>query len=204
MALQVQVTALQKLVTSQGMTISTLQGLVASQGMTITSQGMAISTLQSNKALLLGPHVNVLAGPVNGLSGPIVQFHGVNLQLVDDSGTTDDNTTTELGGTGTGTLTGLGNLVIGYDENPFSSPHNGSHNLVVGPEHGFSSVGGLVAGLRNFVTGAFATVSGGDFNTASGNGSSVSGGDLNRASGDSSSVGGGASQNATGINQNIN
>ena len=55
--------------------------------------------------------------------------------------------------------------------------------LVVGPEHTYSSYGGLVAGLNNNVTGANTSVSGGWDNNASKVYSSVSGGRNREASG---------------------
>ena len=55
-------------------------------------------------------------------------------------------------------------------------------NLVVGPEHSWTSYGGLIAGYNNTVTGAYSSVSGGYDNTASGGYSSVSGGNSNTAS----------------------
>ena len=55
--------------------------------------------------------------------------------------------------------------------------------LVVGPEHTYSSYGGLVAGLNNNVTGANTSVSGGWDNNASKAYSSVSGGRNREASG---------------------
>src|SRR5207253_11308856 len=65
---------------------------------------------------------------------------------------------------------------------------SGSHNVVVGDEHTYSSFGGLVAGSHNSITGRFASVTGGGFNTASGDHSSVSAGGFNSASGDRKST----------------
>jgi len=80
--------------------------------------------------------------------------------------------------------TGLGNLVIGYNEDSFgaappippgfaaSFPQNidanrtGSHNLVVGPDNMFTGSGGLVAGAGNMISGKYATVTGGECNMA--------------------------------------
>ncbi len=179
-ALQVQNAALQA-------SVKTLQGQV--------------TALQSNGALALGPYVSVNPNPINGVSGPNIIFKGANVNIEDGSGTTDDNTTTLLGGNGKGTLTGLGNLIIGYDENGFSLTRGGSHNLVVGADHGFSSLGGLVAGWVNQISAQFSSVSGGTGNIASDLAASVSGGSGNTASGVSSSVGGGFGNNASSTNQ---
>jgi hypothetical protein len=82
------------------------------------------------------------------------------------------------------------------------TPNNrtGSHNLVVGRPHPYSSFGGFVAGMSNAVTGPGASVSGGGGNTASGVTASVSGGQVNTASGDLARVSGGSQRSATGLN----
>src|SRR5215470_8084177 len=78
----------------------------------------------------------------------------------------------------TSTKNGLGNLIIGYNEDTIGTPNDrtGSHNLVVGKEHAYSSYGGFVTGLRNTISGSYASVSGGEVNTASAHATSVSGG----------------------------
>jgi hypothetical protein len=98
-----------------------------------------LAAVQSNHALLLGPFVNVDPNPEIGVIGPNIIFSGANIHIVSGSGATNDN----------GSPTGLGNLIIGYDEDPQSysdsspgddlplSPLNpgdrgGSHNLVIG------------------------------------------------------------------------
>jgi hypothetical protein len=97
-------------------------------------------------------------------------------------------------------LTGLGNLIIGYNEPPDdfdTEDREGSHNLVIGPRHRFSSWGGLVAGYDNTITGPYCTVSGGSSNRAAAEGASVSGGGENHASAYLSSVSGGSGRVAS-------
>jgi hypothetical protein len=114
-------------------------------------------------------------------------FTGVNVHVRSGSGATD------------GTINGLGNLIVGYNEaRSLGSDKSGSHNLVVGPNHNYTSYGGLVAGYQNTISGGWASVSGGRNNTASGNYSSVSGGFANIASGMQSSVSGGGANTASG------
>ena len=138
--------------------------------------------------------VSVDDNPINGLAGPQFIFEGCNVHVRSGSGATDDG----------GTLTGLGNLVIGYNEprltrdGPDETGRTGSHNLIVGREHKYSSFGGFVAGMRNTVSGEEASVSGGSFNTASGEFSSVSAGKGNAASGLQASVSGGFDNTASG------
>ena len=116
-----------------------------------------------------------------------IQIHDANLQIVNGSGATD------------GLVDGLGNLIVGYNElRGAGDDRSGSHNLVVGKEHNFSSFGGLVAGFSNTVSGNLSSVSGGRFNTASGDYSWVSGGTGNQASGLVSSVSGGLFNTASG------
>jgi hypothetical protein len=99
-----------------------------------------------------------------------VVITGANLRIVNGLGTTD-------------TTNGLGNLIVGYNElrdlSGDPDDRTGSHNVVVGFQNNFSSFGGLVVGGHSMISGQFASVSGGELNTASGFASSVSGG-LNR------------------------
>jgi hypothetical protein len=129
---------------------------------------------------------------VTGAGGlPEVVITGANLRLVN-------------GLRATATINGLGNLLVGYNEpREGENIRTGSHNVVVGQGHNFSSFGGFVVGRQNEISGAFAAVSGGFDNTASGASAAVSGGIFNRASGASASVSGGfdntASASATSV-----
>jgi hypothetical protein len=126
-----------------------------------------------------------------------VAIGGANLRIVNGLGTTD-------------TANELGNLIVGYNESREGSmecltaptscqdTRTGSHNIVVGRLHNFSSFGGLVAGRFNEISGQFTSVSGGSFNTASGLNSSVSGGRLNTASAEIATVSGGFRNTASG------
>ena len=125
-----------------------------------------------------------------------VVITGANLRIVNGLGATD-------------TTNGLGNLIVGYNELRQGNPNcptgfpcidtrTGSHNMVVGTQHNFSSFGGLVVGFVNELRGEYASVSGGRQSVASGNFSSVSGGFGNAANGDSSSVSGGSGNLANG------
>ena len=104
-----------------------------------------------------------------------VLISGANLQVVSGSGETAE------------AVNGTGNIIIGYDEDS-GNDKSGSHNLVVGSGHTYSSYGGIVVGYNNSITGYYSSVSGGESNTASGWSSSVSGGGSNTASGGASSV----------------
>jgi hypothetical protein len=103
-------------------------------------------------------------------------------------------------------INGLGNLIVGYneprgfDEQQSSDPNvrTGSHSVIVGSRHNYSSYGGLVVGQSNTISGPYASVSGGSANTASDYTASVSGGQGNTASGVASSVSGGIANVASG------
>jgi hypothetical protein len=125
---------------------------------------------------------------------PEVVITGANLRIVNGLGTTD-------------TTNKLGNLIVGYNEprNQPDSPdvRTGSHNVVVGRRHNFTSFGGLVVGDFNEISGAFSSVSGGEVNTASNSWSSVCGGSGNTAAGEHSSVCGGEVNTADGLVSSI-
>jgi len=141
-------------------------------------------------------YVRVDENEINGLAGPHVIFEGANVHIRSGAGATNDNPLAEEGVT----LSGLGNLIVGYNEDDpyFTFTRTGSHNLVVGPYHSYESHGGFVTGFFNTVTGENASVSGGTYNQASGYYSSVSGGAKNIASGNNSSVSGGFDNEASG------
>jgi hypothetical protein len=117
--------------------------------------------------------------------GNEVYFTGCNVNVRNGSGTTTS-------------ANAVGNLVIGYNQNSQGYARGGSHNLIVGDDHGYSLYGSSVSGFRNRVTGAYSSVNGGSLNLASGFGTSVNGGENNVASGDRSSASGGQGNTASG------
>ena len=131
---------------------------------------------------------------------------GANLNIRNGLGATNGNPG-DPDSTTTVSANGLGNLIVGYDEliDPDQGPSDksGSHNIVVGHGHNYSSVGGLVAGGDNRISGPYATITGGDENEATGLFSSVSGGEGNWARGRNSSVSGGAGNESSGDLANV-
>jgi hypothetical protein len=123
---------------------------------------------------------------VNFQGQPTIRFSGVNVQVVDGQDEFTD-----------GDVNGLGNVIIGWNERSGDLRRDGSHNLVIGRNHSYSSFGGLVAGLSNTVSGEDASVVGGSFNTASGARAVVSGGSSNVASGEGASISGGFNSRAS-------
>jgi hypothetical protein len=163
-----------------------------------------LAAVKSNKALLLDPFLDVDPNPEVAVIGPNIVFHGANVHIVSGSGGTDDN----------GNPTGLGNLIIGYNEDPGLAPppfnqfafplgpggRSGSHNLVIGRWNQFpkSAFGGIVAGELNIIEGEATSVTGGLSNQAVGKYSNVNGGFGNGTLGEGSSVLGGTSNTAVG------
>jgi hypothetical protein len=133
------------------------------------------------------------------VDGTDVIFTGANLHLRNGLGATNGNPADVAAVEEADTaVNGLGNLIIGYNENPANFERTGSHNLVVGAVHGWTSFGGIAAGYTNRIGGAYASVTGGRGNWAGGAYSSVSGGVFGSASGAGASVSGGSSNHATG------
>jgi hypothetical protein len=130
---------------------------------------------------------------------------GANLHIRDGSGATwgrDDNPDHP-------TPSGLGNLILGYNEEPAvlgddrPTARNGSHNLVIGPGHRYVGVGGLVGGFGNDLLGSYSTICGGFGNIAGGTFSVIGGGAANEASGSFSTVSGGYLNQAGGMYSTI-
>jgi hypothetical protein len=117
----------------------------------------------------LEKYVEINTNDLNGVKGPHLIFKGVNVHVRSGSGTTVDST-------------GLGNLIIGYNETAQGGAalnRTGSHNLVGGQLNSFSSSGGLVFGSNNRLFGRYAAILGGEQNNATGWYSTVYGGQFN-------------------------
>jgi hypothetical protein len=188
-ALQMQVSALETTVNALQSQLNTEVGLRANADSDLQNQ---IDSLVDEIGILsdFSQYVSVETEELNGVTGPHVIFTGANIHIRSGGGSTWDG----------GNLTGLGNIIIGYNEIPdnlLDGEREGSHNIVIGPRHRFSSYGGLVAGDNNTVNGAYSTISGGYANKASGIHSSISGGKHCKTSGDKSSVSGGYGNQAT-------
>jgi hypothetical protein len=148
-------------------------------------------------------YVHVETEPINGLSGPHWIIEGANVHIRSGSGFTYDHCGfDDPDYPNCKSLTGLGNLIFGYNDpkvrrpNVPLDPRTGSHNVIIGDLHSFSSFGGLVAGFSNEITGKYASVTGGTDNVASGDFAAVCGGHLNVAGGTAASVGGGERRQA--------
>lgn len=152
----------------------------------ITDLTTRLAAIEANSALTLDKKVSYSMN--NGV--PEVRFYGVNVKITNGAGQTDS-------------INGVGNLIVGYDLDSGSNNKTGSHNLVVGDMHTYSSYGGLVVGHQNTVSAPAASVSGGNRNKASGIYSSVTGGYFNIASGTEASVTGGYQNLASGLESSV-
>lgn len=165
-----------------------------------------VNTLQTElkSIIALAPYVKVDQNAENGVAGPNIVFKGANVHVESGSGATVDSS-------------GLGNLVIGYDEdNGDSSIDNartGSNNLIIGPGHEFTASGALMAGYQNVSTSNYTVAEGAcdaaganalmsctsnSTSLGAGEAATVSGGFFNRALGLMSSISGGSSGDASG------
>jgi hypothetical protein len=162
--------ALQTQVTSLKTDLATANGLLSSLAVRLKALETAPASTPSTSPALteLAKYVTVDPNTLNGVKGPHVIFHHANVHVQSGSGTTF-----EAGG-----LTGLGNLIVGYNELPVPSggSRGGSHNLVVGPSHAFTSMGGVVFGTSNLISGQYGTILGGNLNRSEGTTSSILGG----------------------------
>lgn len=165
--------------------VSTLETQVAARDTRLTTVEGQVSTL--------GTQVTALNDKTQyvSVSGTDMIITGANLHIRSGSGATNGDPSNPS--TPIGTVNGLGNLIIGYNESAgtLGDERGGSHNLVIGIFHDYTSFGGMVVGRASHITAPYASVSGGANNTASSFYSSVSGGYGNTASGNFSSVSGG-------------
>ena len=143
---------------------------------TVGDQASAIGALHT----IVGHHTNKLQ--FVSVSGTEMYITGANLNIRNGLGATNGNPASPNSFLASDVVTnGLGNLVLGYIESFGTVTRTGSHNIIVGPSHTYSSVGGLVAGFANIIASAYASVTGGQNNRATDFFSSVSGGSNNSA-----------------------
>ena len=164
--------------------VSSLTGLVTSQATLLDQLNTRLTALEAkgtggstNQGLTeLAKYVKVEPGDLNGVKGPHVVFTGVNLHLRSGRNATNDG----------GTLSGLGNLIVGYNETQ-ATPIvydvagcdrilTGSHNIVTGSGNLFTSYGGIVVGSNHCITSPNSSILAGDTNEAHGLSSSILGG----------------------------
>ncbi len=143
-----------------------LQGTVNSHTTAINSHSNSISNLNIGVSTLNTTLTGVsrLIDPNTGKT--TIRFSGVNVQIVNGTNTTS------------GDVNGLGNLIVGYNEErtDWNATNNrsGSHNLIVGSMNNYTSCGGFIAGYNNTI-GYMNGVRGGNYSLAIGISNIVSG-----------------------------
>jgi len=138
-------------------TLALQETTIADLEATVASQAAYIEALESYLSVDTATHD--------------VVFSGANVHIQSGSGATN------------GTVNGLGNLVLGYNESEGGEDRSGSHNLVLGYWNGYSDYSGIVGGFRNDSIAPMASVIGGSQNIASGNTAVVISGFQNTAYG---------------------
>ncbi len=170
------------------------QGPAPTLEVTYTTSGQ---TLEERVAYL----ENLLANLTRNGSQLILE--GMNFHIRNGLGATNGNPSDP--DSNSGSVNGLGNLIVGYNEhiNPYNgdgtpaTDKSGSHNVVIGHGHNYTSFGGLVVAKDNWINTPYASVSGGNENLAtSGAYASVSGGLHNTAGAQYTSVSGGIGNDA--------
>jgi hypothetical protein len=156
----------------------------------LKAQVVSLQTQVSTLTTEVGSLQSLLVGVSRtGTDNNTLRLSGMNLQLVSGAGGT------------TATPNGLGNMIIGYNENPGSQ--TGSANLVLGTHQTFTSYGGIVAGYDDTISAPFTSISGGYGNIANSEYASVSGGSDNTASGSAAAITGGSGGLASGTGASI-
>jgi hypothetical protein len=206
--------ALESLVVQLQSQINNSNTAIAENAADISTNGDSIA---ANDDVL--QYANVVDGEINGVSGPHFIIEGANVHVRSGAGSTGEGC---FAGNATDcpSRTGLGNLIVGYNEprpsgwdpenlcasdpdaqdsfgRSICSRREGAHHLVVGQGNNFVGHGGAVLGLFNEAKGSHATVTGGRENSAA-RYSSVSGGARNVATASISSVSGGWGNRADG------
>ena len=161
------------------------EGSAGKEGKEGTFAGLTTADRETLLAVL--PYIKFVKEGID--KKPTIKFSGANVQVV--SGAAKE---TELDG--------LGNLIVGNDEEP--GTQTGSGNLVLGTfKQSFTSYGGFLAGAYNAVKAGSAAVSGGEYGVASGLRASVGGGYDNTASAEGASASGGQDNKASGLGATV-
>jgi hypothetical protein len=170
-------------------------------GLTSAFQTGGSSLTAQQKAVLDLLSVQYLNDCQGGTGYKTLRVTGANLQVVN-------------GLNGTGTTNGLGNIIVGYNENGSTCDRSGSHNIVLGSFNNYnsSSFAGIIGGYNNnllssysqlfgtenVINGQFNTILGGTFNGTNNSEAIVIGGEGNNATGEASVIVGGQFNIATG------
>lgn len=159
-ALESALTALQQTVTQLQTNLTNADDEITSLQTEVTDLNDLIATLDSSS--LNNRVIQLESNPILALKDfiqlrqtdpqrPVVEFRNANVQITNGLGITN-------------ATNGLGNLIIGYNEEPagyLAEDRVGSHNLVLGREHRYASYTGLIAGRGNTINGAESSITAG-------------------------------------------
>src|SRR5262245_1894890 len=137
------------------MTLAAAVGALAVQAVeALRDRGAPSPELTSEQRDILAHMRMVYAGGGGGPGVPTIVFEGVNVQIANGTGSME-------------TTNGRGNLIVGYQiAGPI--PRGGSHNIVVGDDHAYTSYGGIVSGEANQLFGPNSVALAGESNTVRG------------------------------------
>ena len=156
-----------------------------------------LSTAEEKLAWITIDAGDLVVGHEPDVEGDVI-FRGLNVYIQNGLGATNGNPEAPTSIEEEDTLVnGRGNLFVGYPLNEGKN-QSGSHNLLVGIEHNFSSFGGVAFGHQSTISAPYATVTGGVSNRAEAYASSIVGGEANQATGLASAMLGGNLNQATG------
>jgi hypothetical protein len=174
-ALQLQINDLATAQAATDATVSALLTDVETLQTDVEALEAANAVLEADYAALQSTVADLTSYIVVDTDQDAVHFVGANVYVQSGAGATD------------ATVTGLGNLIVGYNEAGVAG-RAGSHNLIVGMEHSYDSYGGVVFGTKNYVMSAGGSVLGGTRSEATGENAVVLGGNGNTAAGRESTV----------------
>ena len=147
-----QVSALQAAYTAQSSSIATLNGDITTMNGGINAMNSNVSAIMNSNVYALNPYLIVdttdAIEKATGLKGPHVIFNGVNVHIQSGTGHTYDGSVIPVQA-----FSGLGNLIIGYNEPPNGpdlTGRGGSNNLIVGYGHKYESCGGFVGWIMQY------------------------------------------------------
>lgn len=145
-----------------------------------TSQQQALADMRKSNAALQSRLACVTSSNATDF-----YFTGCNVHILNGAGAT-------------GTLNSSGNLIIGYNKNQVSK-RSGSHNLIIGDLHEYTSYGGIVTGTENTIAAPNSVVmSSTDSSVTGPGGAAVIGADRGITEGNAVLLGG--SQNYASVN----
>ncbi len=146
-------------------TVTTNEALSANQGKILKDSVDALNVIVDDLETRLSALEAVLAGVTQSanvitFAGKDVIVSGGDLQVHNGSGDSY-------------TKNGTGNFIVGYNEARASgSDKSGSHNIVVGGNHNYTSTEGIVSGYENSISGGASIIAGRE-NIASGSYSAI-------------------------------